>query len=196
MLLFNLHDAWGWGTRRIVSILVLLDVALQLISFPSVGEHSSVSILVLLDVALQPFYTVPLCSYVIVSILVLLDVALQRSWRWKMRLRSLWFQSLFYWMLLFNNWRYLWVLWEYFMFQSLFYWMLLFNQCAVFPPHRTYFLFQSLFYWMLLFNRCEKWWSGLKLIRFNPCFTGCCSSTAHFLVQILSYLHSSICFFT
>ena len=144
---------------------------------------SNVSILVLLDVALQPnirtiIYLLPkkgfnpcftgCCSstlelstkrylwIVSVSILVLLDVALQPSIRFYLTfLLVIGFQSLFYWMLLFNVRRFKIIL------------------CR-----------REVSILVLLDVALQLEMSKARLERtkcFNPCFTGCCSSTLFIL---------------
>jgi len=87
------------------------------------------------------------------------------------------------------------------LFQSLFYWMFYFNLLGVlnyFPPpfvsililldvllqliYNVFyflpeFLFQSLFYWMFYFNILMQISFLQLLMRFNPYFTGCSTST-------------------
>ena len=62
-------------------------------------------------------------------------------------------------------------------FQSLFYWMLLSNIGVSFNSLRIRALFQSLFYWMLLSNGVQNMETDISSISFNPCFIGCYSLT-------------------
>ena len=114
-------------------------------------------------------------SYCVVSILVLLDVALQQTSMFVMLLCAIRFNPCFTGCCSSTfTMREDEALEE--LFQSLFYWMLLFNNqsCDLDGDLRE---FQSLFYWMLLFNYKEiKKKLGVDYC-FNPCFTGCCSST-------------------
>ena len=143
---------WKLG-RRIVSILILLDVLLQLICIFHLWSvlHRFQSL----------FYWM---FYFNLSILILI------LYYYFM------FQSLFYWMFYFNlcircnSWKLYFVsililldvllqplnlfLKEVFImkFQSLFYWMFYFNCCKIWKSFKQRKWFQSLFYWMFYFN--------------------------------------------
>jgi len=112
-----------------VSILVLVDVALEQARHGERPGHHGVSILVLVDVALElAGWKTRVATPSIVSILVLVDVALERNGNRTKILGhvALGFQSLFSWMSLWNcgNHRTILDLPE---FQSLFSWMSLWN---------------------------------------------------------------------
>ncbi len=83
-----------------VSILILLDVVLEEIGVLLYSSYKPVSILILLDVVLEVFWDfrnkLPL---IIVSILILLDVVLEEIYAGDTTLANLQFQSLFCWML-------------------------------------------------------------------------------------------------
>ena len=66
-------------------------------------------------------------------------------------------------------------------FQSLFYWMSLYNNAGV-NKQVVVRVFQSLFYWMSLYNPYISPPSRMIIPRFNPYFTGCPSTTPCFLV--------------
>ena len=176
MLLWKIGISGWHHTRRRVSILVLLDVALKAGGDPRRQTGPRVSILVLLDVALKAKGEYLINPYILacfnpcslgccserlflllcrrfypVSILVLLDVALKGPGI--LPVAALMPVSIL-------------VLLDVALkgecvkvspiaqiaFQSLFSWMLLWKEGPVDPPDLTYLLFQSLFSWMLLWK--------------------------------------------
>ena len=71
-------DLTAWWIDPTVSILVLVDVALEhQIAGRAAPHQFVVSILVLVDVALEPYPAIAACAPIWVSILVLVDVALE-----------------------------------------------------------------------------------------------------------------------
>ena len=136
-----------WG---LVSILVLVDVPLQLDKPKKRSEDGYVSILVLVDVPLQ-----------------------SSSWM-KSRTSRAEFQSLFQWMYLFNL-AGIELTLNPLEFQSLFQWMYLFNQRQL-TGRENLLEFQSLFQWMYLFNQKFRLSNRERHWCFNPCFSGCTSS--------------------
>ena len=78
-------------------------------------------------------------------------------------------------------------------FQSLFQWMLLFdkkNKNEELPLS----VFQSLFQWMLLFDCYLHYHIWRLFYSFNPCFSGCCSSTKFQSVVVQMFTSFNPCF--
>ena len=194
MLLFNRWSNPVSKSVRSVSILVLLDVALQRSGSKKCAteniEFQSLFYWMLLFNSAWGHIPMKILP---VSILVLLDVALQRIDTICNNTTNM-FQSLFYWMLLFNERSKSSAIHVQREFQSLFYWMLLFNRSGSKKCACENIEFQSLFYWMLLFNIAPPSMISSSSMCFNPCFTGCCSSTGIFWKDVVARSSFNPCF--
>ena len=137
-----------------VSILILLDVILEVPWLIVLRTSNIVSILILLDVILEARGRNARANSGIVSILILLDVILEDPQPVEKEMNPFKFQSLFCWMLF---WKKNTMIHkdDFYMFQSLFCWMLFWKTIAN-SVQRNRIMFQSLFCWMLFW----KWRSG------------------------------------
>ena len=156
-----------------VSILVLLDVVLQVDTVCVVVPEALVSILVLLDVVLQVIARKSGCSQPNSFNPCSIGCCSSRPQETLLNAIGKSFNpcsigccSSSKGAFIDNNL----IIW----FQSLFYWMLFFKKTQI-PPWRDWTKFQSLFYWMLFFKMDEEV-NRLVSEGFNPCSIGCCSS--------------------
>jgi len=130
---FNLRKEEGGIECYMVSILILLEVPLQLLH---------VLFLIRIRCSFNPYFTGSTTS-------TLIDGAVE--------VKGSEFQSLFYWKYHFNNMSDISLSSQVAAFQSLFYWKYHFNLCSSCLSSKLIFLvFQSLFYWKYHFNNSYR----------------------------------------